>query len=283
MSSLQRRSPNAQQDMHFRRHSNRLQTKKIQRKLKVRSIHVALWFTLMVLLFVGIQRLYLFLISWEKLDIQRVEIICSRADVRHEVERCLEGKYLGNILLFDIDRLQKTLSRQRWIQEVRIRKSFDPALRIIISERIPAAVLEGSPLVLIDREGVILEQITDDAYPNLPRLRGKQTAILGEKEKLELAWRCLDNLPLENRDQVETLDLSQYANIKIKFKDFPTWLILGNDRFQEKILAYQAEKSYLVRFGVLEYADLRFSDRFIIKPRSHQADDILISPKKEAH
>lgn len=283
MVASQSQPPKSPPDQHFRRLDPRLQTKKIQRKLKVRSMHIALWFTLLILFFVGIQRLALFLISWEKLNIKHVEIICTRTDVRNDIEHSLAGKHLGNILLFDIGRLQKILSEHRWIQGVRIRKNFDPALKIIIMERVPAAVLEGPSLALIDKEGVILEQVTEDAYPNLPRLRGGRSAILGDREKLELAWRCLDSLPQEDREEVEVLDLSQYANIKIKFKDFPTWLILGNDRFEEKILAYQAEKTYLGRFGVLEYADLRFAGRFIIKPRPHQTDDFLISLKKEAH
>ncbi len=283
MGSIQQPRPNAQENMHFRRHDNRLRTKKIQRKLKVRSFHIALWFALLVLFFIGIQRLYLFLISWEKLNIRHVEIMCGRTDVHRDVERCLEGKYLGNILLFDIDRLHNTLSGHPWIQGVRIRKNFDPALNIMIRERIPAAVIEGPQPVLIDREGVILEQVTEAAYPHLPRLRGRQAAILEEKTMLELAWRCLDSFPPENRERIETLDLSQYANIKIKFRDIPTWLILGDDRFQEKVLSYYAERPYLRRFGVLEYADLRFSDRFIIKPRPHQTEEFFISPIKEAY
>ena len=270
------------ESMQYRRKKGRVKIKKAQRKKRLRIKHIVICFILQLGIFVSIQQGYLFLISWDNLNITKIEVSCHKPAIKKEIQQYLNQQKLGNILLLDIGHLQEMLSMHRWIKEVQIRKLFPPALKIDIEERIPAAVLKKEAFHLIDREGVLIEQHDSKEYMELPLLIDSNNFEKDYKAKINLAWECLDNFAPTERKKIDVLDLSGFENVKVKFRDSPTWIIFGNDLFSEKLQSVQTRRASLKKYGELEYIDLRFKDRLIIMPtKKLRLNDILSLEKEE--
>ena len=260
------------QSLHFRRKDKKTKTKKIKGKIKLGYKNIIFSFLFISVLFVAFQQACLFLISWEKLSIDRIVVSCNNPQIQADSQQFLKGKILGNILLLNINRLRQALESHRRIKEVRIRKIFPATLKIKIEERIPAAVIKKQSAFLIDRQGVQLDPVVLRANSNIPLFIDDGNFQLHAQEKQDLAWKCMESLTPAQKDKIDILDLSDYNNVKVKLKDSLTWLKLGENRFSEKIQTYQTEHSYLKLYEPLEYVDLRIPGRLIIKP----------SPQKEA-
>lgn len=267
--------------LQYRRRGEGIRTKKIQKKFKVKLIHILLAFLLLIGLFVLIQQTYLFLITWDNLNVRGFEIDCQKAGVKEEIAELFQGKKLGNILLVNIDHLQDMLERHRWVKNVCVRKIFPSSLRIEIQERIPAAVVKKDKFYLIDREGILLEETNPQERPDLPLLTDSDGFESHYQEKLKLAWECLDSLPAPERELIEVLDLSEYANVVAHLRGEETRLKLGADQFPQKLKTFRQYQTKLEKFEPLEYVDLRFEDRLYLKPQKGSSEDPLPNLQKE--
>jgi len=213
--------------------------------------------------FVVLQQVFLFAISWDKLDIQNVTISCENEAIKNESQDIIEDYTLGNILLFESENLQEIIESFTRVKSVTIRKIFPLSLNISIEERKPFAVLRKEVSFLIDKEGVVVSQVNT---PNilLPLLIDKNNFKDYYKEKIELARDCLKKMTPKEIQDIEILDLSENLNVKVKTRDSSTWLVLGNNHFEERFRRYLTEKTTLERYGDLEYVDLRFKVSFLL-------------------
>jgi cell division septal protein FtsQ len=269
--------------LHFRRKEKKSKPKKVQRKIKLKFRHILISFLVIGGLFTLFQRAYLFLISWDKLNVDRIEVSCPKEKIAEDIHQFLEGKHLGNLLILDIHTLKEKLVVHPWIKDVRVRKNFPSTLKIAILERQPSAVLKGSRFSLIDREGIKLQEIGSLYNWNLPLFVDENNFNEDIAEKLNLAWAFLDNLNPSMRESVATVDLTEYETVKVRLKESPTWIIIGENQFQERMKLYLAQEPFLKEYGPLEYVDLRFEERIYIKPQKLFAKDISPSIKKEAN
>ncbi len=269
--------------MQFQRGKRKIKIKRIQRKSKMRFRHILFYFILLAGIFYAVQQTYLFLISWDRLNVQDVEVVSGKPEIKEEIQGFLEGKSLGNILLLDISLLQEKFTAHRWIKEVRVRKILPSTLKIEAKVRNPIALLKLDEVYLIDREGILLEKVEKGEKVNLPLLIDSNKFRKDQKEKFQLAWECLDSLSPDEKEQIEVLDLTEYENVSVRLKNCRTVLILGNERFSQKLKIFSKLRARLERFGELEYVDLRFHDRLYIKPVSNPFQgDIIPSSNKEA-
>ena len=251
--------------LHYRRKEGQIHTKKIHRKIKLKFRHILLSFILLAGFFFALQQVFLFVISWDKLDIKNVYISCENQSIKNNVQDIIEDYSFGNILLYDSKNLQEIIEALPRVKIVTIRKIFPLSLNISIEERTPFAALRKESLFVIDNEGVIISRLETHNIP-LPLLVDKNNFKDYFMEKINLARECLNQMTPEERQYIEILDLSENMNIKVKTRDSSTWLILGKNRFEKNFRRFQAEKTYLERYGELEYVDLRFQDRLFIKP-----------------
>lgn len=270
------------QPLQFKRHREKVKTKKIQKRVKVKPIHIVFTFLLLAGIFFLIQQVYLFLMTWDHLDIKAIEVRSQKTGVQEDIQASLKGKDLGNILLLDIGHLQKILSSHRWVKHVFIRKIFPSSLRIEIQERTPEALLKKEDFYLIDRDGVLLEKIDPNHHPGMVLLVDSNNFEKDHQEKIELAWKCLESLAPPERGKIELLDLTDYGNVTAKLKGSEINLILGSDGFSEKLEFFQGWQSRLEKYQRLEYVDLRFGDRIYIKPQKHSTRQPVPNSDKEA-
>lgn len=255
------------QSFQFRRQRGTIHPKKIQSKLKVKFTHVLFSFLLLSGIFLLVQQVCLFLISWDYLDIKNIKIVCPKASVTVDMHEFFEGKKLGNMLLLNIDRVQRVLEEHRWVADVSVRRMFPSTLKIEVQPRIPEAVVKKENFYLIDREGIFLEEIDQPERAEFPLLVDSGLFAQHYQEKLRLAWECLDSLPPSEKEKIEVLDLSGYENVVVRLRGSTTDYKLGADRFLEKLNSLQDWRPQLDIFEPLEYVDLRFQDRLYFKPQ----------------
>lgn len=253
---------------HFQRGAARGRVKSAQRRILLRPKHIALSVLGLSLLIFGLSRVYLFAISWDGFAVKTVLLDCRVENARAEIEAALAESRLGNIFLLDIAGLKDALERNRWVGEAVIRRDFPATLKIEIRARRPEAVIRADGgLRLISRDGVILGCPDGAEAANLPVFLDVDGFRADCAEKLALAWACLEGLGPDERSRVESLDLSEFGTVVLILKGNPTRLILGGDRFPEKLALYREAETWLKsRLGELEYVDLRlFQDRMTVK------------------
>lgn len=253
---------------YFRRNKSKTRTKKIQlRRQKLRFKHIMGFIILLFIIFVGLQQLWLFLISWDNLNINHIEVRCSSSEIRERLEIALQNQPLGNLLLLDLNNLQKEISSYNWVKTVQIRKILPSSLVIDIIPRKPIAVLKiNDSYYLIDPDGIFLKEIKPDEETEFPILVDKNNFRKDYPQKINLARQCLNELPQESARRISIIDLSLYGNVSIKVKDPDTWIHLGNSEFKEKMEFLQSKQKLLENFQPLEYIDLRISGRLYFMP-----------------
>jgi cell division septal protein FtsQ len=232
--------------------------------------------------FFVLQQVFLFAITWDKLEIKDVNILCENPAIKNSVLDTIEDYAFGNILLFDSHNLHEIIESFTKVKNVRIRKKFPLSLDISIEERKPFAVLKKEFLFVIDMEGVIVSRLETHDIP-LPLLFDESNFKDYYREKIDLARKCLENMTPEERKDIAVLDLSENLNVKVRMRDSFTWLVLGSDRFGENFRRFLAEKNYLERYGDLEYVDLRFQGRFFIKPLKNISIKDKVTTAKEVN
>jgi cell division protein FtsQ len=252
----------------FRRGLEKAPVKKIQSKLNVRWRHIVLFFLVIAGFFFGLTKAYLHLINCDDFAVKKSEIACRREAVGRDIRALLDASRLHNLLLLDIGRLKDRIEAHRWVKEARLRKVFPSTLRINIAEREPAAVLKaGESFLVVDREGVWLEQLASREDADLPLFLDGSSFAEDYQDKLRLAWKCWDALTPEQRSEVEALDLSEPASVSVYLLGQTTRLILGDESFSERLSFVRSCKETMeAQNGPLEYIDLRFDDRIIFKP-----------------
>lgn len=263
------------QPLVFQRGEGTPRAKTPPRRIALRTKHIVMLFFLLAGTSYALCRAYLFLISWDKLTVRSVEVVCGRTALKRQLDLAFEGKNLGNILLCDIDGLRTQVKAFVWVKEARIRKVLPCSLRIEVTERTPRALIQGAGLTLIDEEGVELERpASADAF-GLPVLADQNGFRSGRREKLDLAWQCLDDLPPEERAKVAGLDLTNRGMVDLWFRDDPVQVKLGDRGFKEKVRFYGERKvEWEYEFGDLEYVDLRFDGRVYLKSREPREKEV---------
>ena len=270
------------QQTSYRRKRGKIETKKIHRKIKLKIRHILVSFLLLLGFFYGFSRLYLFLITWEKLNIEEVEIISQKEWIQGDLKSYLARKELGNLLLLNIENLQKRLTTHPWIEEIYIRKIFPSTIRIETKERIPIALLEKDGYFLIDKEGILLQEISPSERPDLPMLIDANGFQRDHDMKLSLAWACLASLEDSVRKQISVMDLTEYENVSLRFRNTDTWLKLGDVRFGEKYRSFIKNMALFKAYGPLEYIDFRYEGRFILQPLPQNKMNKALDSEKEA-
>ncbi len=266
--------PGLSESSRYRRGETKVKAKIIPKRFKVKPKHVATCLILVTGLFVAAQQGLLFLMNWDQLEIERIEIMCGKPGLQMAAAGWLAQNAYGNLLVFDIRRLREAMEGHSWIKSVRVRKRFPATLRVEIRERIPAAILQLDTLTLIDDQGVELAPTQLRGDWKLPLFIDKAQFSIDRDEKLALAWRFLDEIRPEDKARIDAIDVSFFTDVRVKRTDFPVWLYFGRDDFSCKMENFKSEIDLLKEYLPLEYIDLSLVDRIAIKPLAPTAGGI---------
>lgn len=174
------------------------------------------------------------------------------------------ARYKGlNLFQIDIERVQRDLGGLGWVSGIEIEKKVPDTLRIKITERKPVALVRsGDKLLYVDAEGVgfaeLSPRVGDDDLPIISDAHGAEltrtVALLRElkAKDRELYSRISEIWPIAPRGFAlydRDLGAVVYANaddVSAKYRSLYAILQSEND-------------------PKIEYADLRFADRVIVK------------------
>ena len=174
------------------------------------------------------------------------------------------ARYKGlNLFKIDIDRVQRDLGGLGWVSRIDIEKKLPDTLRIKITERKPVALVRsGETLLYVDEQGVGFAELSPrvgaDDLPVISDAHGPEltrtVALLGElrARDRELYSRISEIWPIAPRGFAlydRDLGAVVYANaddVSAKYRSL--YAILRSENNPR-----------------IEYADLRFADRVIVR------------------
>ncbi len=173
-------------------------------------------------------------------------------------------RYKGlNLFQIDIDRVQRDLGGLGWVNRIEIEKKVPDTLRIKITERTPVALARnGERLLYVDEKGVGFAELS-------PRVGNDDLPIITDAHGPELQ-RTVDLLR-----HLREKDRELYSRISEVWPIAPRGFALY-DRDLGAVVYANADdisEKYRNLYAILqsesnpkiEYADLRFADRVIVK------------------
>lgn len=210
------------------------------------------------------------------LDILRKEVFLVRKVVfignKHLSDkemRILAGLTGDSLEGFSIplESIKASIMKSPWIKNVIIRREFPDLLKIKVYEAEPLAILEmRGKSFFIDDKGRLLERLRGEAIPFLPVIisdpfKNKESF----NEAINLARLLRDKHIAKERSRVEIEADRDIENISVIIDGVVIKVGYGN--YDEKLeRLFELEEEIRKRTGTIEYIDLRFSDRVIVKP-----------------
>ncbi len=170
------------------------------------------------------------------------------------------------MLIMSNKSLSERLLKSPWIKSVMIRKGFPDTLVIMIEEAIPSALLDmNGHLFLIDENGNLLEELRDDSIPFLPIITGDP---FKEKEGFLEALKLVKLMHKSGfASERDNIVISTQKPHEITANIDGTLVKIGSGDYEEKLERFLQLEKDIKNMGVsVEYIDLRFRDKAIVKP-----------------
>lgn len=186
----------------------------------------------------------------------------AETELRH-----LSGIRTGEgLLVLSARDVAERLKKSPWIRNVGVRKEFPRTVRVMIDESSPFAILEmKGKSFLVDDRGELLEELKD-AIPFLPVISGDPFKNRDNfLEALALARVVKDKKIAAEKSRVEIIadkgpqDISMVIdNVVVK---------IGRGDYEQKLTRlFELEDEIKRRAITVDYVDLRFANRVVLKP-----------------
>ncbi len=171
--------------------------------------------------------------------------------------------------------IYRGLEQSPWIRDAVVRKELSGRVLIKVTEREPVALLDlDDKLFLIDKEGVVLEQMKEGAILLLPVIKGIDPLKDGETyaEAVRFVTVLHDKGVVSYQGAAEiTGRRPEDITLRIDKMDIK----VGMGDFEKKLerLAFVRDEIQKRNINV-EYIDLRFANKIIVKPVHEEAGEV---------
>jgi cell division protein FtsQ len=162
--------------------------------------------------------------------------------------------------------VSQRLLKSPWIRSVSVRKELPATLLFVIEEAVPLALLDmNGHLFLIDDKGKLLEELKNGSIPFLPVITGDPfRESEGFSEAIKLAKLMNTKRFSSERDQIEIFAGKPH---ELTVTIDGTVAKIGSGNYEEKLKRLFALEDELKNRGIpVDYIDLRFENRAIVKP-----------------
>lgn len=189
-----------------------------------------------------------------------------------------------NLLFFNLREVRRKILQNPWVEEATVRRRFPDTLIIKVKEREPAGLIQinnSSKCFLVSIDGVVLEDLTAGARPELPLIMGLSSgqAKLGEALPYENLGQSFSLIGKINAHSPAPLGRIKEAHIRsdgslmlitaymatplyVKSENFPAqWPLL-----QQFLEEQKNSRGTGRRTPGYEYIDLRFTGKVVTKP-----------------
>ena len=208
----------------------------------------------------------------------RVEAVqverCSQVSPQ-EVSNSLSLEPNANILLLDLSELAGRARRNPWVQEASIRRLLPHTLLVKVVERRPAGVLLGGDPFLVSEDGMILASLKGQDSPKLPliRLEGERSFQVGDTVRSAMfqrdcyLWRGFSQFLKGAGGQIREIYETKDGSLQVKLDQGMPSLKLRPESLEEQFARMgKVFSRHSIDWASVEYVDLRFSGRVILKP-----------------
>ena len=209
--------------------------------------------------------------SGAQFAVKTIEIEGARHTPRAALE-AITRQYVGmNLFKIDIGRVRRDLGALAWVRHVDIEEKVPDTLRIRIVERTPVAlVLSDGPVHYVDDDGVTFAELsTAVGDSDLPVISGARGAELAHCVGLLRDLRARDAQLYARVSEVRPVAPRGFAIFDRELGAF-VYADAGDLSAKWRDLYAIVANEKLAR-GAIEYADLRFQNRIVVKPWSAAA------------
>jgi len=247
-----------------------LKINRLKKRHKKSSIPDILRKSVIILSLLGVAVVaYLVIHSLRAITFFPVSEICVTGN-RHltdEELRSLSGVQVQTSLLaLSGTAVSRQLLKSPWIRSVNVRKQFPETLSLVINEAEPFALLDmKGRLFLVDEKGTLLEELRDNPVPFLPVIAGDPFQQKeGFSEALSLAKVMNEKGFTAERDQIEIIaDRPEELTVIMD----GTRVKIGSGDYEQKLERLITLEEEVRNRGIpVEYIDLRFANRAVVKP-----------------
>jgi cell division protein FtsQ len=176
-----------------------------------------------------------------------------------------EGEKIWRVSLRE---LAESLSYSPWIKDLSLRKEYPRSLHVRIVEAVPVALLKkGRSMYLIDDEGMELEGLEGESVPFLPIIVGDPAVnSRAFSEAVSLAEVIRDFGLSAKKGRVEIKGMERGVNYLEVYID-KLLVKVGQGEYDEKLSRLFDLTEEIRRRDInVEYVDLRFEDRVVVRP-----------------
>lgn len=250
----------------FLRPSDATRVRRNQKRIDVQRM-LSLARTLVLIAAAGIALFWLYrqTQSSHRFDVRTVEVLGAVHTSPEEIDSIVK-RYTGvNLFQIDIARVQHDLSGLTWVRRIEIEKKLPDTLRVRIVERVPVALSrQGKTFRYVDEDGLDFAPITATFSSDLP--------VVNDATAVELRRTVTFLGALRQHDPAVYSRISEIRPVaprgfQIFDRDLAAPVFVNGDDVSAKFRDfYGIVRAENLRRGTIEYADLRFSDRIVIKP-----------------
>jgi len=169
--------------------------------------------------------------------------------------------------------IYRGLRKSPWIKEAMVRRDLTGRVNVRITEAVPVAVLsDGEKSYLIDREGVRLEEIRQEPAYFLPVIKIDPASCKeAYKEAVVLASLLYEGKMTTRGGNIE-LSGTRPEDITMLADNVP--VRIGSGDFARKLEKLDFVREEITRRNMtVEYIDLRFLDKIVVKPLKQEGKD----------
>ncbi len=203
----------------------------------------------------------------ERFAVRQIEVGGAKHTPRAALEAVTQ-RYVGaNLFDLDISRVENDLRGVSWIRGVNIEKKLPGTLRINVVERAPVALVQrGDRLAYVDEQGIEFAELS-------PRVGDEDLPLISDASGEELARSVALLRDLHARDPQVYSRISQVHPVAPRgFALFDRELAAvvyanAEDVSPKWRSLYAVVRAENLGRASIEYADLRFADRIVVKPK----------------
>jgi len=207
------------------------------------------------------------------LNVKNVEVKGNDI-LSEEYLRALSGITADTHLLkMNVKAVEKALMSEPYVAAVDVTRRFPGTVILEVCERRPSgAIAQNGRFALVDQEGMVLASV-DEIPPGLVEIRDLQLSLLlpgNRVSGLEFAevTSLLGSLPAPLREKASVVGLRSAVGLYLEADG--TLVIYGEAESlsRKNSIALMALGALVQRYGSVEYIDVSFPDRPVIKPAS---------------
>jgi hypothetical protein len=186
----------------------------------------------------------------------------------------------ASILEVDLRALAAQVVRNPWIKTARVSRRLPAILQVRVAERAPHAVVVADRAYLVSEDGLILQEASPAETSDLPLLRLYADHSLRTGGRIDPAriaqgarlWQRFHQGALGPDVQAKEIQLKSDRSCTVLLGSGLPYLQFGEEDGVQRQLDRLARvlEARRATLRELEYADFRFADKVIVKPRSKE-------------